>query len=1422
MHHIVSDGWSMGVLVREVTQLYAAYLKGEESPLEELSIQYADFAVWQREWMSGEVLERELDYWRRQLADAPPVLELPTDRPRPAVQSFEGSRHSFVLPAELSEQLRRLSREEGVTLFMTLLAGFQSLLARYSRQSDIVVGSPIAGRNRAETEALIGFFVNTLALRTDLSGDPSFRQVLARVREVCLGAYAHQEIPFERLVEELAPERSLSHTPLFQVMFAMQNAASSEAEMGGLRLSLIEEEELPAKFDLMLDMQELGLGIKATFVYIPELFDAATVERMAASLLLMLDGICADPAEAVSALPLMSEGERQHLLGLWDDSRAAYQPDLCLHELFEAQARLRPDATAITTEQGGLSYGEMNRRANQLAHYLRALGVGAESLVGLMIERTGEMAVSVLGVLKAGGAYLPLDAQHPRERLSLMLDDARPAVVLTQQHLVEKLNICAARVVPVDGDWRTFAGSPEENPDVLTTPDNLAYVIYTSGSTGRPKGVQITHANVARLMLGTQAWFDFGPQDVWTLFHSYAFDFSVWELWGALAYGGRLVVVPYLVSRSPEAFYELLVAEKVTVLNQTPSAFRQLIRAEEARGGADGLSLRVVIFGGEALEVSTLKPWFARHGDERPQLVNMYGITETTVHVTYRRLLGGDAHAAVGSVIGVPIGDLTAYVLDDKLQPVPPGVAGELYVGGAGLSRGYLNRPDLTAERFIPHPFSTKPGARLYRTGDVVRYATGDEIGYMGRSDEQVKVRGFRIELGEIESVLAQHASVQEAVVILSEDETGDKRLIAYFVPASGDGEGTAPTDNDLRPYLKERMPEYMVPAAFLQLERMPLTGNGKLDRRALPAPSRGNLGVAFVASRTPVEEMLINLWREMLGLEEVGAHDSFFDLGGHSLLATQLVSRVRETFGVELALLQLFEQPTVAELARHVEARLRAGSGSDASAPPVGPQSREGALPLSFAQQRLWLADQLESGDYSYNVPVALRLSGNLDVPALARSLSELVRRHESLRTTFAEADGQPVQLIHPPAPLALEVQDLTGLDAAEREAEARRLATEEAQQPFDLSTGPLLRARLLRLAEHEHVLLFTMHHIVSDGWSIGVLVREVTQLYEAFLKGEESPLEELSIQYADFAVWQREWMSGEVLERELDYWRRQLAGAPPVLELPTDRPRPAVQNFRGASKSFVLGGDLNKALTRLSQSEGATRFMVLLGAFKALLHYYGKREEIVVGINVANRNRRETEALIGFFVNTLVLRTDLGDNPSFRELVRRVREVALGAYAHQDLPFEKLAGALQSGRDAGLSPLFRVKVEYDELTGMIELPELRITPLEVGSEIIRSDLRLRLAEGADELLGSLVYDRDLFDASTGSRMVEHYEMLLRRVAAEPETTLSELMQILADDDAARARKSLESGKKANLQRLKERMRRPVPNLPSVEESRL
>jgi amino acid adenylation domain-containing protein len=914
MHHITCDGWSARVLVEELAALYDAFVAGKPSPLPELPIQYADFAYWQRQWLQGKVLETQLSYWQDKLAGSPPLVDLPTDHPRPAIQTYRGARESLMLSASLLQSLKALSQQEGVTLFMTLLAAFQTLLHRYTGQDDIVVGSPIAGRTHVETERLIGFFVNTLALRTDLSGNPTFRELLGRVRKMAMEAYAHQDLPFEKLLQELKLERDLSRPPLFQVLFNLENIPIKAVKTSSLSIDEFEFDSGASQFDLALEVIEKDEGLSCLLNYSTDLFDAATIERMLGHYQTLLEGIVADPGQRIGMLPLLTEAERHQLLVEWNDTQADCPQDSCIHQLFEAQVERTPDAVAVVFEDQQLTYRQLNARANQLAHYLRKRDVGPEVLVGICVERSLEMVVGLLGILKAGGAYVPLDPTYPKERLAFMLEDAQAPVLLTQQRLMAELPKHRAEVVCLDTDWEAIARESEENPVSGAMADNLAYVIYTSGSTGKPKGVLVSHHNVVRLFEATQPWFHFDDSDVWTLFHSYAFDFSVWEFWGALFYGGRLVVVPYWVSRSPEAFYDLLCTEGVTVLNQTPSAFRQLIRAEESSGSAKDLPLRLVIFGGEALELQSLKPWFDRHGDQCPQLVNMYGITETTVHVTYRPLTVKDLNKAQGSVIGGPIPDLQVYILDQQLQPVPIGVPGEMYIGGAGLSRGYLNRSELNAERFTPNPFSDKLGARLYKSGDLARYLPNGDIEYLGRMDHQVKIRGFRIELGEIETVLGQHPTVRETVVMARKDILGDNRLVAYVVP----NQKPAPTTNELRSFLKRKLPEYMVPSTFMFLDALPLTPNGKVDRRALPAPDRvrPELERAFVAPRTPIEEMLAGIWAEVLGLEKVGIHDNFFELGGHSLLTVRLFTQIEKTFGKKFPLATLFQAPTIEQLA--------------------------------------------------------------------------------------------------------------------------------------------------------------------------------------------------------------------------------------------------------------------------------------------------------------------------------------------------------------------------------------------------------------------------------------------------------------------------------------------------------------------------
>ncbi len=1370
-HHIISDGWSTGVLIREISVLYPSFLQGKSSPLGDLPIQYADFARWQRERLQGERLESLIDYWKRRLDGCPPALELPADRPRPAEASFRGANQSVTLPGKLPDAIKALSHEERVTSFIALLAALQALLHRYTGEEDICVGTPIAGRNRGETEGLIGFFVNTLVIRVDLSGDPSFRELLGRVRESALGAYAHQELPFETLVEKLQPERSLSHSPFFQVAFAYQNGIAEALEMPGLTLRPVELKHKTTKFDLTMAVTETSTamdGLNISVEYNTDIFNDDTIARLLGHYQVLLEGIIADPDQRISELPVLTEAEHNLILSEWNGAASEYPSHKCVHELFEAQVDLGPDSIALVIGEEHLTYRELNRRANQLAHYLIRLGVGPETPVGFCLERSPVMVIGILGVLKAGGTYTPLDPAYPRERLAFMLEDTRAPVVLVQDRLIEHLPERQARLVRIDGEWELIAQESEANPVSGVMAGNLAYVMYTSGSTGKPKGIAIPHRAINRLVINTN-YIDITRNDRMMLASNSAFDAATFELWGALLNGARLVGISRELALSPRELAASIRDHGITAMWLTTALFNQLVREVPKAFG----SVRHLLVGGEALDPRWVRE--ALINDPPARLVNGYGPTENTTFTTW--YLAQEAPEGARSIpIGRPISNTQTYLLDRNQQPTPVGVVGELYTGGDGLARGYYNRPELTAEKFIPNPFSDEPGARLYRTGDLGRYLPDGSIDFLGRLDHQVKIRGFRIELAEIEAVLTQHPAVRESAVVASEDVAGEKRLTAYVALEPG----AALADGELRKFLRQKLPDYMTPSFFVELERLPLTPHGKVDRRAMPAPgsldmARSDWAGAYVAPRTIVEEALAGIWSKVLGVARVGVHDSFFDMGGHSLLATQTLSRVREAFRIELPLRSLFEAPTVAGFAECLEVAMRATDGLQT--PPIRPVSRDGRLPLSFAQQRLWFMDQLGPGNPAYNIPGAIRLSGKLDVAALERSLNEIVRRHESLRTTFATIDGQPAQIIGPYSPLTLPTIDLGDLSETEKEAQVSGLVAENALRSFDLSQGPLFCLCLLRLDETEHIVIFSMSHIISDEWSLGVLAHELAALYAAFCQDQPSPLAELPIQYADFAHWQREWLRGEALEAQLAYWRGRLGGKLPELRLPFAHPRPAAPTYRGATRSFALSPEVSASLRALSREEGATMFMTLLAALQALLSRYTGQDDIVVGTDVANRNRLETEGLIGFFVNHLVLRADLSGNPSFRRLLRQARDLTLGAYAHQDVPFDKLVSALRLDRNPGSSPLFQVLLVFGNPTlPTLELPGLTLSPLRSDLVLSKYDLTLFMNDKGQNITGVWRYSAELFETSVIARMSGQFETLLGSVAANPDTRVDSL----------------------------------------------
>jgi amino acid adenylation domain-containing protein len=1378
MHHIVSDGWSMEVLLRELGALYEAGLAGAASPLPELPVQYADFAVWQREWLRGEVLESQLAYWRERLTGHPPALELPTDRPRPAVQTFRGAAEAMRLGAELSERLRTLSRRSGTPLFMTALAGFLALLHRYTDQTDLLVGTPTAGRNRVELEGLIGFFVNTLVLRTETSGDLAFADLLGRARETALEAYAHGDLPFERLVEELAPQRSLSYSPLFQVIFALQTAAELPA-IADLEIEELELSIDAAKFDLTLGLNETPEGIAGGVEYNRDLFDAATVRRLARHLRTLLAGVVERPEARLSELPLLSAAERSELLLEWNDTERGYPRTPLVHELFAAQARQRPEAVAVVMGDRRLTYGELEARSNRLAHSLRSLGVGPEVQVGICAERTPERVVGILAVLKAGGAYVSLDPAYPRERLAYLLEDAQVPVLLTEHRFLTRMPEAAATVISLDRDLVRLSGDEARPPEVDLGPESLAYVVYTSGSTGRPKGVAIPHQGLLNLVHWHQETYGVTPVDRGTQVASPAFDASVWELWPLLAAGAG-AYIPDEETRLSASRMVRWWAEQGITLAFLPTPLAEAVLEEEIPGNLD-LQIRALVIGGDRL-----------HRTPRPEipfrLVNHYGPSEYSVVTTAAPIPPAPRDAdAVTSVppIGRAISNTRIYVLDPYQQPVPQGVPGELYVSGIGLARGYLRRPDLTAEKFLPDPFGAswgEPGVRMYRTGDLVRWLPDGEIDFLGRSDHQVKLRGMRVELGEIEATLNQYPGVRETVVLVREDRPGDKRLTAYVV---GGGK-VWPSADELRLFLEERLPSYMMPQDWLFLGALPLTPNDKVDRRALPAPDRR--ADTSVAPRTPLEELLAGIFCQVFGLPAVGIFDDFFALGGHSLLATRVVSRVRSLLGIDLEIRTLFEEPTVEGLARRIEGQQYQAPW--AAAPPLRPLPRGevGRLPLSFAQQRLWFLDQMDPGSPLYNVPLAFRVEGRIDVAALAGSLAEIVRRHEALRTRFVKAGDEPVQVIMSPDEalgMALPLIDLSVLPPQARRHESERIAAEEVRRPFDLARGPLARFALARLAEEEHTLLISLHHIVSDGWSMGVLIREMGILYAGLSAGSTPRLPALPVQYVDYAVWQREWLRDEVLAREIDYWRGRLGDAPAVLDLPTDRPRPAVQSFRGGSVSQRFPGRLAARLDAVSRELGGTPFIVLMAAFQALLCRYTNQPEINVGTPIAGRTRTEIEGLIGFFVNTLVLRASLAGNPSFAELVGRVREAALEAHAHQDLPFEKLVEALETERSLSHSPLFQVMFLLQNEPLVFSLPGLRLSSFLPDRGTAKFDLLLAVGDQGNGLEGAIEYSADLFDGPTAARMLAQFETLLAGALEDGERRLWDLPLLTA---AARA----------------------------------
>ncbi|WP_242884761.1 non-ribosomal peptide synthetase [Actinomadura litoris] len=1371
VHHIAGDGWSMPLLARDLMTAYAARLSGGAPGWEPLPVQYADYTLWQREVLGSpddpeSEISGQLAFWTRALAGLPEELDLPYDRPRPAEPSYRGDVLAFQVPAEVHVRLHDLARERRSSVYMVVQAALAVLLNRLGGGEDVPIGTPVAGRTDEAMEELVGLFVNTLVMRTDLSGDPAFLDLLDRVRDYSLDAYANQETPFERLVEELNPTRSMGRHPLFQTMLTWNNNDRSAAEnaasrLGGLTVAAHAAETGTARFDLSFSLEERfdasgkPLGLAGACVYSTDLFERSSAELLVERFRRVLAAVAAAPELRVSKIDVLGAAERERVLSTWNATALEVAPG-SVPSLLAG----RGEGVALVCDGVELSYAELNARVDALARVLVGRGVGAGDLVAVALPRSVELVVALLAVMRSGAAFVPIDTSYPSDRIAFMIEDASPVLALVDDSTRDA----------VPGVAHLSMGESHEAADVALpeiTASQPAYVIFTSGSTGRPKGVVIPHGALTNFLSSMQERFSLAADDRLLAVTTVGFDIAGLELFLPLITGAGVVLATGDQAADPGELVELIARHKVTALQATPGLWRALVEHD-----VSAFSDVRVLVGGEALP-SDLAGQLAKAGRS---VTNLYGPTETTIWST-----ADDVESADFS-IGRPIGNTQVYVLDAGLSPVAPGVAGELYIAGDGLAHGYLNRPALSAERFVACPFGSS-GKRMYRTGDLARWTSDGELEYLGRLDHQVKIRGFRIELGEIETVLATHPQVSRVVVVAREDAVGAARLVAYVVPEESVDE------QDLRRHLGAALPPYMVPSAFVELDELPLTPNGKIDRKALPEPEFGMVK-AGREPRSPREEILCGLFAEVLGLPKVSIDDDFFQRGGHSLMALRLMSRIRSTLDVELPMRRLFETPTVAGLADVLET-----SGGARTGIVAGP--RPARLPVSFAQRRLWFLQQLEGPSPVYNVPTALRLSGALDRAALQAALGDLVERHETLRTVFAEdAEGLRQIVLEDVRPELVVAR--TTEEFLDRDLERA------AGQPFDLSAEIPLRAGLFELGTDEHVLLLVAHHIASDGgWSAPVMIRDLTTAYTARTAGRAPGWEPLPVQYADFTLWQRDLLGSEddpdsVVSKQVAFWRDALADLPAELTLPADRPRPPMPTYQGGTTPVMLPADLHRRLVELAQARQASLFMVVQAGVAALLSRLGGGEDVPIGTPVAGRTDDALEDLIGFFVNTLVLRTDVSGNPTFGELVDRVRESDLAAYAHQDVPFERLVEVLNPARSMARHPLFQTMIAFNNVDqqatmgGTVRLPGLSVASQQVGASGARFDLLFALgdayaADGSPAgVKGHLEYGSDLFDPETARAIAEGLVRVLESAAEAPDTPVGDLTPL---DEATRER---------------------------------
>ncbi|MEC9374863.1 MAG: amino acid adenylation domain-containing protein, partial [Pseudomonadota bacterium] len=1369
IHHIVADGASMRILFRELAAFYEAELNDSAADLDKLSIQYADYSSWQRKWLDGAEQSRQAEYWLNQLKGLPPLLELPTDRPRSAAMRYRGASVLKVIPSGVADALRKLGREEGCTLFMVMLSVFYVLLMRYTDRTDLVVGSPLGGRPRKELESLIGFFINTVVLRANLGGNPSFKELLANVRSIALDAHANQELPFEKLVEILKPQRELSYSPIFQVMFDLQ-------EEPRWRLPVRDLEVIPevvfssrtSTFDLTLSIRQSENGLDAMFEYDTDLFNETTIERMAGHYQNLLESIIVDISTPIADLPLMAKKERSKLLESWNGLSTAFPAANALPDLISEQAISQPNAIAIECQQKLLTYVQLEKRANQFAQLLINKGLKRNETVAICSNRCLNYFVAQLAILKTGAAVLPIDPSYPINRLNFMLNDSDARYVIFGDGLNKKIiNSMKENVNILYLSESINSSSRLEKFSNLSQskPNDVAYILYTSGSTGQPKGVELEHRGLVNYIHQLGIKTSLLPGDRVLQFANLSFDIALEECFGALVHGATLVLRNDEMTSSVQAFLSYCNQKKISWLSLPTAWWHELCNELNKLYFELPKELRLILIGGEKVNQKSFRQWHEKVGTSL-RLINTYGPTEASIVASWIELtyLDPDHHGEIP--IGQPIPNSRIWVVDERCQPLPVGVPGEVCIAGVGVARGYRNRPELSAEKFIPDPFSSDSTDQLYFTGDLARYSDDGSLLFLGRKDHQIKLRGHRIEPGEIESALLLIDGIEMAAVVMNDQIRGDQQLVAYVV---GDQD-----INKLKNDLSKILPSYMLPTAIFAVDQIPMTPNGKIDRvhlasKELVYDTSGH----YTAPENSSQKIIAEIWADVLHREKIGIKDNFFDLGGHSLLATRVVSRVRDALGIDLPLRELFNHPTIVE----ISARLDSLKESDQLRPVDRYQSSEGLPPLSWPQERLWLLDQLEPNNPAYTLPWVARCKGHLDINALQATVNTLVERHSVLRTHFAEQHGKPVQIVAPRFDLKIQLEKIHQNNDESIDEKTRLRLIELSETPFDLSLGPLFRVHLLQINSQDHILMFLMHHIVADGWSMGLLCNELSKVYNGILLGESVALNNLTYQYVDYSVWQRNWLSGDKLRNQEKFWVKQLKNAPALIDLPKDFPRPPVQSFRGEWVSVNLDEKLLNRLRSLATQNESSLYMLLLACFKVLLFRHSGITDILVGTSVAGRVRTELEPMIGCFLNTLILRTQINQDDDFLTLLKDVRGTALNAFDNQNIPFERLLDLLKPERSVAHPPLVQIMFTLqNNKNEKVKLKGLNIETFNVDRHSSKFDLSVALAEGNSNLQIGFEYNSDLFKRSTIARMLEHFEKILRAITDQPDISIANI----------------------------------------------